>query len=287
MHDALTYSSVVLALIALAVAAVSDWRRREASDLCWIVLMAAGVMAFSVRIFECGLPAYAYLMPLSMVLMCVDLVWDREGGPKSDVLIYSGILITAAVPTALLWDNEISGTFLSVPVIYLAMNLLYYTGIVKGGADAKAVIALAFLFPVYPDTGLIPFFVDVPDGQLPRVAVPAFSVFFMSTVLTMLTVPFYAILNVIRKDAETPFMFCGFRMDLEKAKDSYVWPLEDVLNGERTRSISGTDDPEAFDRLSSAGADRIWVTPIIPFLIPIAVSAAIVILLGNPLFLFI
>ena len=97
----------------------------------------------------------------------------------------------------------------------------------------------------------------------------------------------YLIINLIRGDREFPLMFAGYRMDIGRAEHAHVWPLEDVSDGETVRCISGFEDPEVIDRFRASGRDRIWVTPIIPFLMPIALSFAIIVFLGNPLFAFI
>ena len=277
--------AAILVLAILVLAAVSDWRIREASDLHWVAIGAIGAILFAVRLIDAGADPMAYASVVSMVLMMADLVWDRESG-RLDLALYT--LIAAAVIVSLfaLMDSDLLWTYISMPAMYAVMNLFYYTGIVKGGADAKAVIAVAFAFPTYPAVWDLPL-IAVPSGDVPQFLVPAFSVFFLAAVLTILMAAVYLIINLVRGDREFPFMFAGYRMDVSALAGAHVWPMEDIVDGERIRSLSGLEDPGIPERLAEAGMDRVWITPIIPFLIPIAISFALIIFVGNPLFAFI
>jgi len=284
MEDVLAPAALLLSTAVLSSAAVSDWRRREASDIHWIVMMAAGTVLFCIRIADEGCPAAACLMPVSMALMCADLVWDRDPGAGWDMPLYTAVIITSLVPSIMLWDSPVVRSYLSIPAMYVLMNVLYYSGIVKGGADAKSVISIAFLFPSYPETGCTPL-VAVPDGILSQVIVPSFSVFFLASVMTVFLCIPYAVVNICRGDIRFPVMLAGVRMPVGSLSSSHVWPMEDVVDGERVVRISGFDDPDTPRRLEEAGAESVWVTPVIPFLIPVAVSSVVVLVLGNPLFL--
>ena len=276
--------AAVIALAVLVSAAISDLRIREASDLHWIALAAMGAILLSIRLYEGGYGPLTYVSVISILLMMADLVWDRESG-RYDLALYVFIAASVIVSLFSLMDSDLLWTYVSMPVMYIVMNLLYYTGVVKGGADAKAVIAIAFAFPSYPDMDVLPL-IGIPSGSVSQLLIPAFSVFFLAAALTVLMAVPYLIVNLIRGDREFPFMLAGFRMDINNVERAHVWPMEDVCDGETIRHISGFEDPEVIGRLSAAGRDRVWVTPIIPFLVPIAVSYAVIIFIGNPMFLF-
>lgn len=277
--------AAILVLAILVSAAVSDWRIREASDLHWVAIGAIGVILFAVRLIDAGADPMAYASVVSMVLMMADLVWDRESG-RMDLALYTAIAAAVIVSLFALMDSDLLWTYISMPAMYTVMNLFYYTGIVKGGADAKAVIAVAFAFPTYPAVWDLPL-IAVPSGDISQFLVPAFSVFFLAAVLTILMAAVYLIINLVRGDREFPFMFAGYRMDVSALAGAHVWPMEDIVDGERIRSLSGLEDPGIPERLAEAGMDRVWVTPVIPFLIPIAISFALIMFVGNPLFAFI
>lgn len=276
----------LIALAVLVSASVSDWRRREAGDLHWAILIAMGCVLFAFRLSDCGAMLAAYLSVVSMVLMAADLLWDRDTDARVDLALYLSIIATAVIASFSLRDSDLLWTFVSMPVMYVVMNTLYYTGVVRGGADAKAVVSVAFLYPSYPVFGSLPL-TGVPGGPLPQLMVPAFAVFMLAAILSMLLVIPYLVTNLVRKDIGFPMMLAGVRMDIDRAERSHVWPMEDAYGGEVTVCMSGTEDPGVYSRLRSAGRTKVWVTPIIPFLVPLTAAFAAIILLGNPLFLFI
>jgi preflagellin peptidase FlaK len=276
----------LIALAVLVSASVSDWRRREAGDIHWAILMAMGCVLFALRLIDADAAPAAYLSVVSMALMAVDLLWDRDTDARIDLALYVSIIVTTVVSAFALRDTDLLWTYVSMPVMYLVMNTFYYTGIVKGGADAKAIISVAFVYPSYPVFGDIPL-IDIPSGTVPQLMVPAFAVFMLAAILSLLLVIPYMVTNIVKHDTEFPMMMAGFRMDIDRAERSHVWPMEDAYGSEVTVCMSGTEDPDVYRRLREAGRTEVWVTPIIPFLIPITIAYAAILLLGNPLFLLI
>ncbi|MBR5999079.1 MAG: hypothetical protein IK043_01385 [Candidatus Methanomethylophilaceae archaeon] len=274
----------VAVLVVLVASAVSDWRCREASDVHWMIIMGIGCVLFAVRLYDSGESPAAYAAVVSMVLMAADLLWDRSADAKVDLALYVLIIAAAVIGAFALRYSDLLWTFVSMPAMYLLMNALYYSGAVKGGADAKAIIAISFACPSYPCFGGMPF-IDVPGGSLPLFVIPGFSVFLLAALITVFLAVPYAVTNIVRGDTVVPNMFAGFRMVIDRAERSHVWPMEDFVDGQVKTMISGSEDPGVYERLRAAGAERVWVTPIIPFLIPITVAYAIVVFLGNPLFL--
>ncbi len=273
-----------MVLAVLLSSAVSDWRKREASDLHWAVIMGIGCVLFAIRLYDAEASPVSYAAVASMAFMAADLLWERETGVKVDLALYLLIIASTVMAVFSLRDGDLLWNYMSIPVMYLLMNALYYSGVVRGGADAKAVIAVAFVCPLYPVFGDLSL-IGIPSGSLPLFVVPAFSVFMIAALLTVLLAVPYAIANIARGDAEFPNMFAGIRMGIDRAEKSHVWPMEDVVDGVLRSNMSGTEDPEVFQRLRAFGAEKIWVTLIIPFLVPITIAYAIVVFLGNPLFL--
>ena len=75
-------------------------------------------------------------------------------------------------------------------------------------------------------------------------------------------------------------------MDLEKAKNSFVWPLEKIVDGKRKlRYTSHISDPiDDWEMFEHHGIDKIWVTPKIPFMIPLLIGFISAFLIGDILF---
>jgi preflagellin peptidase FlaK len=131
-----------------------------------------------------------------------------------------------------------------------------------GGADAKALMVLAFLLPrPFPDAVPIPpVLAALACASLASLAVPVA----------------YAVLNLARGHWAFPALFLGPPMDLERARRAHVWPMQEPdgaggLRWRYTRHV-GSDLEARFADLEKSGVHRVWVTPKIPFLLFLAVG---------------
>jgi len=96
--------------------------------------------------------------------------------------------------------------------------------------------------------------------------------------------------NVVRGDIGMPAMFLGYRMELGAAQRSFVWIVDRVRDdGSLTQvlfpSRTTEDDYDAnVRRLRAAGRTHVWVTPKIPFMLPLLLGFVTAFFLGDVLF---
>ena len=75
-------------------------------------------------------------------------------------------------------------------------------------------------------------------------------------------------------------------MNIQKAKEKFVWPLEKIKDGKRKFVYM----PKEFDvekelaEFEKQGINDIWVTPKIPFMIPLLVGFITSFIIGDILF---
>jgi prepilin signal peptidase PulO-like enzyme (type II secretory pathway) len=117
------------------------------------------------------------------------------------------------------------------------------------------------------------------------VFVPGFAILSEALAITLLYGFFNMMRNLIQGHTGFPQMLIGTRMSLEKAKRSTVWPMADIVNGEVVDTIMANEGDDIWKKLEDHGVQEIWVTAIIPFIIPITVAFFIVVTLGFPLFI--
>ena len=60
---------------------------------------------------------------------------------------------------------------------------------------------------------------------------------------------------------------------------------EDIVDGEPLIVASAIEDEDVWRRLENYGKSEVWVTAIIPFLIPITAAFIILVTVGFPLFI--
>jgi preflagellin peptidase FlaK len=159
--------------------------------------------------------------------------------------------------------------------------------ILHGGADAKGLIALTLLVPTYPDASPFPILAPNPLVQdLLRVAFPFSLVIYVDAAILFLAVPLVLFLrNVIRGDFGVQ-AFLGYRVPIDRIP-SKAWLMEKINDrGEHILVLfpkRGGDRSEDLDRLRAAGADRVWVTPQVPFMVPLLGGFWLAFIVGNVL----
>lgn len=165
-----------------------------------------------------------------------------------------------------------------IPILIAVVYVLFYVGLIFGGADAKAIMALSILTPLWPRLYGFPLH--------PSVMPFAWTVFSNAIILFLFIPPTFLVYNLVKGDVEFPYALIGYRMSVEEAKKRFVWPLERVVDGKRKLMFM----PEEFDtieyieQLEKNGRKKIWVTPKVPFMIPLLVGFVFAFFFGDILF---
>lgn len=288
--DWLSVTRVAIALALLTMAAISDWETRTASDKFWAAMGAAGLALLGVQIIMDDLDPLYLLILLPIGWVFFDMLWDRKGILEDGVfwlplMLYIASAACLIVLVALFYESEDLWALLSILVMFVVYYLMYIFDIIKGGADAKALIALTLLIPVYPTVGEFPL-VPVPEGVAQFVMPFSLLVLFYGALITLAIPVYYVFYNLSKGDRKFPAMFFGRRMDIEEAKKKHVWPMERVEGQEVSVSSIPQSNPveEQFAALEAKGMKTIWVTPKIPMLIPLTFGLVIAVVVGNIVF---
>ncbi len=290
--DWLPAIKIAIAFIILAMASRSDWLTREASDKYWILIGLVGLLFLGIQIYSDGVNALYYLTLIPIAIIFLDTFLDRpglfeDGLNLAPVIMYGtaacilGFLLYEFGTAPYLWQ------LLIAPIMMVVFILLYKIDIIKGGADAKALMALSILFPTYPVFSNFPL-ISIPTN-IPQFVFPYPLLLLFNAAILVLAIPlamfFY---NLAKRNVRFPAMFLGYPMSTSDAKSKFVWPMEYVEDGEIKMTLF-PKDPEStipmIDELEAAGKKEIWVTPKVPFLIPLTVSIIFSAVVGNILFL--
>ena len=167
-----------------------------------------------------------------------------------------------------------------VPVMIAIMYLLFQIRLIFGGADAKALMALAILVPFIPTIYQFP---------LTSTFMPYSWVIFSNSVVLFIFLPLSLLIhNLIRGNLVFPHCFLGYKMPVNEAKHHFVWPLEKIKNGQRKLIYkpSGIDENDIYSAFEKEGLKELWVTPKIPFMIPLTAGFITAFLFGDILFIF-
>ena len=289
----LDLSRVVVATAVLVIASVSDWRTRSASDLNWLFLGCVGLGLIIYQLAYANAPYGYYLFIIPLAVVFFDIFWDRKGIFEEGInivplLFYVAAFISIAYLFYNFWREELFWQLLVVLIMFFVFMFLYQVDIIKGGADAKALIALSLVFPTYPILGSFPL---IPvQYQIMTLVFPFSLLILFNGAILSLVVPigllFY---NGAKRDFKFPAMLLGYRSGVQEAKKRFVWPMQKIEEGQLKFAYfpkEGDDHKVMLETLEKAGVMRVWVTPKIPFLIFITAGLIMSAIIGNLVILF-
>lgn len=168
---------------------------------------------------------------------------------------------------------------LFIPIMIGLFYVFFQFRLLFGGADAKALMAIAILAPIEPSIMQFPVW---KNSFMPF----SWSIFSNSLIIFLFIPISLLIFNIFKKDVQFPFIFLGYKMTIGKARKKYVWPLEKIVDGKRkfVYMPKNFDSDKEYDELEKNGITEIWITPKIPFMIPLLVGFICAFILGDLLF---
>ncbi|MHB8604701.1 MAG: A24 family peptidase C-terminal domain-containing protein [Thermoplasmatota archaeon] len=204
-------------------------------------------------------------------------------------------LVTGAIGLALLGLDALldpaalvarRGFLIFALVFVFVVYVLYRVGLIWGGADAKAIMALAVLlpFPLALAPG-VPLLAEmVQSGGL---APPAFLDAVADSLLAFLLIPFgLFVVNIVRGDIGV-LAFLGTKRDVAALAEGYVWPMQRVEDGRVVSVWFPTRRPDDLEtqqaEFEKLGVKRVWVTPKVPFLVPLLAGLILSFTVGDVL----
>ena len=162
-----------------------------------------------------------------------------------------------------------------IPIMIALMYAFFQMRLLFGGADAKALMALAILVPIQPllwDLPLWPSFL------------PGSWIIFANATILFLFIPIsLLVINIGKRNLRFPHCFLGYVISVEKAKQTFVWPMEKIKDGKRKLMYmpKNFDVDEELAEFEKLGIKEIWVTPKIPFMIPLLAGFLAAFFLGD------
>ncbi|MEF8847619.1 MAG: A24 family peptidase C-terminal domain-containing protein [Candidatus Thermoplasmatota archaeon] len=165
-----------------------------------------------------------------------------------------------------------------IPVMIIMVYVFYQLRLIFGGADAKALMALTILAPLTPEIDIFPLYPTL---------MPFPWVILANSVIMFLFIPLgFLIFNISKKQMKFPNILLGYKMDIKKAREKFVWPLEIFENDKRKFQYmpKEIDIVKQLDKFEEKNISKIWVTPKIPFMIPLLVGYIVSFIIGDILF---
>ena len=282
---------LVLSLSILAYASFLDLRTRKVSNIYWIGLGVAGLGLILVQLYVDDMPIEYLLVFVPILAILADVyLGSEEETTRAKLTTFGKYALALGSILALAYQyggDEYFQHLLAIPIIMLFVVVMYMLDIVRGGADAKALISLSILFPFYPAFGSLPFIhgeTSAAETLLPF----SFSILVNAAIIVALTPLVFLARNLSRKEFAFPLGLLGYKLDTAEIANKHVWLMESIMDGKlvtHVRPRKQEDQKADIELLASSGYKRVWVTPKIPFIVPMLVSLILTTVVGNILLL--
>ena len=272
-------AGIVITIAVMVSASVFDWRSREVPDIHWWILGIAGISLTAVSL-QTELRTGYILMIIGSLMILIFILLDVDMSVPVSLIYCAAMAVLFVYPAAIAFDDPGVRRLLVIPVCFMIFYALFTVGVLRGGADAKCLMVLAMMFQTYPVSGDLPL-IALPSYDIQLLFPFPIAILFHAALFSFAWL-FWTVIRKIyrREDPVEMYSLSWYRMSIDEARRSHVWPKQDAVNG-MIVNVRGIPDEGAFDRLEAAGAKDVWVTPIIPFMVPIAVAIVFVIFVGS------
>lgn len=265
----LLQTSVVLAVMASG--AICDWRTRRVPDAHWLILCVIGIPLAAAGIGIEDDPLTGALYAAGGLLLSWYMLSGRLVGPAAAPVVAAGFALMALPAlTSGIADGIVSAAMFAMCV------LLHRCRLLTGGADAKCAMTLALILPSLPETSVIPLIWH--GSALP----PVLSVLLLALAMSLAGSLWILALN-LRSGYTGKGMLTTLEMDVGSMDPDFHWPVQRPV-GEDLVGCRGSPGTAAdiIRELKDAGIARARAAPSVPFVAPMFLALALVLILGDP-----
>ncbi len=264
----------LIALPFFLYASYSDLKERLISTWVWFIL---GIFAFAFLIIQFPtVEGIIAIVPLAIIFYEWFFEWDHAW------VSYVSYAIAGAF---FLYSLQYIHTMYPLSIAFFMMlfvRIMHYFKIIRGRADARALMTVAILQPLYPSFLSFPIFMPA-YVEIIEVTFPfMFLVLLYSAIASMVYLMAILSRNLSRGDTGFPEMFIGYRIPVDEVDKHQVWLMERVVDGEHVLYVHPREHKkEDLEKLKEIGRDRVWVQPKIPFIVFITAGLILAYLVGN------
>lgn len=294
MGIAPTELSAGIVIVGISIAGAYDLATREVPDNVWRVVGVVGAAVVALTIAGIGslLGTALWIVVAAYGLQSFFPWSERIQGitARGEVGIEAGLaggviaVLLGAVLVVGIGPGQVPYTVIAAAIVLLVARGLFEIRLLTGGADAKALIAMGLVLPIYPTAVIGAAGVDSAFLQV----VPfAFNALVDGAVLTLVVPLAIAVQNLRAKEFHWRGGFTSYSISVGELPDRFVWVDDSSAASNRAALEAETAEEDRLRRgeiaasLSARGRATLRVTPQLPFVFFLAVGTIVAVLVGN------
>jgi preflagellin peptidase FlaK len=293
MTAAIDILRIVFGLVFLSYASYTDLKTRKVKNEVWMAMGFCGAVLLALQLFVDAVDWEYFLIfiPIGILFasMFIDFQPDSEDKKRKinfvPIALYILVIVTIIYQFYRLSDELLYYQLLTIPMLIVLFFIFYQLRFLHGGADAKAMMAIAILIPFYPhfsEFPIIQFSSERVELAMELFFPFAFLVLMNSVLFIVWIFLGFIVFNATKKDYGFPEMLLGYKMDIKDIENKFVWPMERIVDDERVLVLFPKKiDLESLEKLKKMDVERIWVTPKMPFIVFICTGFIISAFIGN------
>ncbi|MCK4444124.1 MAG: hypothetical protein KAW09_06245 [Thermoplasmata archaeon] len=294
--ESLSLLRLLVGITFIGFASYSDLKTRRVNNRVWMILGLIGFIILAVDLSLRSETFWAhYLIFIPVGILFYDVYLDREPIIDDDgfQFVPVGILLYAAALIVLILQGYLTSSqgrllfiqLLTIPAMIVLAHIFFHVGLLKGGADAKALMAFAVLVPFYPEFYGFPLIGSSAQiNEAMSILFPFALVILMNSAILVLFVPLvFLVINARRGNLQFPQCLLGYKVALNEFPE-HTWLMERAEGGAvRIVLFPGRsrDTETEVKALRELGKEEAWATPQIPFMIPMFFGLIISFFIGN------
>lgn len=288
---------LLVGVVFFGLAAYSDVKTRRVKNEVWMILGAIGFLILGTDLLGHSDATWVhFLIFFPAGILFYEVYIERE--PIIDegfhfvplgFVLYGTAAVVIIAQVFLLYQDpdqmDLLLRLLTIPAMIIVAHIFFQTGLLKGGADAKALMSLAVLAPFYPAFLGFPIIeMGSPAGSFMEIVFPFSLVILMNAaILTVFAPLVFLTINARKGNLEFPQCLFGYKAGLTDFP-KFAWLMERVRNDRVEISVFPKrrgDKEEEIQRLIAFGRGEAWATPQLPFMVPMLLGLLISFFVGN------
>lgn len=282
-------------VVGVGLAGAYDLATREVPDNIWRVTAILGAAIGALTLYSPGelLPVLLWVIVAAYAVQHFFPWTDRlphasERTEARTDLVLGALVVLVVTGAAVAYGvgpSSVPYSVIAALVVTVAARALYEGRLLAGGADAKALITIGVVLPVFPTSAIG---MGPASTAFLQIVPFAFNALVDAAVLSLVVPLALGFRNWRRREFHWRTGFTAYRLPVDELPQRFVWVHDPTLLGSPVGEVepdSSEADQAARERQAEAlrerGVGRVWVTPQVPFVFFLALGVFVALAAGN------